>query len=90
VRIVRQAIRDEPHALWQFVLAQEHEEPLDLLDAITETVGRFPRHFLDRMVFQPDGDRNVARRLFILLRRGRQYDSEWILAAGEHLRARYW
>jgi hypothetical protein len=87
---VRRAIHEEPHALWQFVLAPEHEEPLDLLELLTKEIGRVAPHFLDRMVYQLDGSRHVARRLFALLGRGRRYDNEWILSAEEYLRARYW
>lgn len=90
VRIVRQAIREEPHVLWQFVLAPEHEEPLDLLELATEAIGRFSPHFLDRMVFQPEGSRHVARRVFVLQKHGRQYDAAWVRAAGEYLEFHYW
>lgn len=90
VRIVRKAVSEEPHALWQFVLAADHEEPVDLLELVTGELGRCAPHFLDRMVFQMDGERYVARRLFILLRRGHRYDREWIASAEDYLAAHYW
>lgn len=90
VKIIRRAIRDEPHGLWQFVLAPEQEEPLDLLERVTEEIGRFPPHFLDRMVYQSDARRHVARRLFVILRPEFRYDRPWIRAAEEFLRLHYW
>jgi hypothetical protein len=88
--VMRRAMADEPHALWQFVVSPRCEEPLDLIEAMTEEIGRFEDHFLDRMVFQPDGRRHVARRVFVLLRRGRRYDARWVRAADDYLRDHYW
>lgn len=90
VRIIREAIGGEPHALWQFVLAPEGEEPLDILDAMAGEIGRFGEHFLDRMVFQPGSKRHVARRVFILLGRGRRYDGAWVRAAEDNLGRLFW
>jgi hypothetical protein len=88
--IMRRAMGDEPHALWQFVVSPRGEEPLDLLEAMTAEIVRSGAHFIDRLVPQPEGARHVARRVFILLGRGRRYDARWIRAAAEYLRGNYW
>ncbi|NLE40919.1 MAG: hypothetical protein GX615_03690, partial [Lentisphaerae bacterium] len=60
-RTLRRCVRDEPHILWQFVLAPEGDEPLDLLDDLVAELRRLPGHWLDRLV-SPPGRRRLAAR----------------------------
>lgn len=76
-RTLRRCVRDEPHILWQFVLAPETEEPLDLLDALIAELRRLPGHWLDRLVSPPGRRRLAARRLFVRLPRGAHGDPGW-------------
>lgn len=88
--LMKRAIVNEPHALWQFVLSPETEEPLDLLEAMVETLDSCPGHFLDRMTVTPEGRRRAARRVFVLLRRGGRYSPGWIAAAKDFLESRFY
>jgi radical SAM superfamily enzyme YgiQ (UPF0313 family) len=82
---VRDVVRREPDILWQFVLAPQREEPLDLLDSVIATVRALPSHWLDRLVSPPGELRLAARRVFVLLPRGRAFEAEWIAEAEELL-----
>lgn len=83
--LLRNAVRKEPHALWQFVLAPETEEPLDLLEAMVQTLDRMPSHLLDRLMIGAQGRCRAARRVMIQLHPRRRYDPSWIAAAEEFL-----
>ncbi|MCX6998380.1 MAG: B12-binding domain-containing radical SAM protein [Kiritimatiellaeota bacterium] len=74
---LHQAVRREPDILWQFVLAPEREEPLDLLDELIATIRRLPSHWLDRLVSPAGTRRYAARRLFIRLPRGHPWNPGW-------------
>ena len=71
------AVRAEPDILWQFVLAPENEEPLDLLDAAIAAVHRMPAHWLDRLVSPAGVQRFSARRVLVQLPRARTFDIVW-------------
>jgi hypothetical protein len=86
---IRRAVRAEPDVLWQFVLALEQEEPLDLLDALVAELRASPGHVLDRYAATRLTRTMSARRLFVLLERGRDYDREWVDAADRALRAAF-
>lgn len=83
---IRRAIAAEPHALWQFVLAPTSEEPLDLFDELHAEILNGPGHVLDRQIRVVSGGRLAARRLFMLLKRGRRHDAAWVDAAEDLLR----
>ena len=87
--VARRAMRDEPHVQWQFVLSPAAEEPLDILDDLIDAIDAAPPHLLDRLVFPVDAGPRAARRVFILLRKGRRYDPDWIAAADSALRAAF-
>lgn len=89
-RIIRQAITDEPHTLWQFVLCPQGEEPLDLLDSMFAEINSFRPHLLDNMAVVPDGSRLVARRVFVQLSRDARYGRAWVTAVEDALRACYY
>jgi radical SAM superfamily enzyme YgiQ (UPF0313 family) len=84
IRTVRQALRTEPHALWQFVLEPSAEEPLDLLDALIVEIRRHPTQWQDRLATAAATGKLASRRIFIRLRRDGRYSRNW-LAAAEHL-----
>ncbi|MBN1669635.1 MAG: radical SAM protein [Kiritimatiellae bacterium] len=87
--ILRRAVRAEPDMLWQFVLCPVWEEPLDLLDALLQVLDDCPAHFLDRWHVAGPGTPRVARRIFVLLRRGRRFDPGWCAAAENLLSAAF-
>lgn len=78
---IRQTVRHEPDVLWQFVLAPQHEEPLDLLEDLVALIRRLPTHWLDRLVSPPGRPRLAARRLFVKLPRGSAFDPGWRVEA---------
>jgi len=82
---IRRAVADEPHALWQFVIRPEDEEPLDLLDEIIREIRKFPNHWLDRFAHASCRERIASRRVFVHLKRNRPYSWEWIQACEELL-----
>jgi hypothetical protein len=86
---IRNAILNEPHVLWQFVLSPAREEPLDLLSMAADEIDGLPRQFIDRMTFSERGDEIVSRRIFVMLRRGRRYSRRWMAASEEYLRTRF-
>jgi len=88
--IIRTAIIQEPHALWQFVLAPFTEEPLDLFDSMIAVIDKHASHFLDSITIHPDGDRRAARRVFVLLRPEVKYSKSWIHAVEECLSERFY
>lgn len=89
-RVIRAALRNESHALWQFVLAPDTEEPLDLLDELHDEIRRGAEHLLDRQIRMVAGGRTAARRLFIRLSPKMRYDAGWRTAAEELLRGRFY
>ena len=76
--IIRQSVLREPHILWQFVLEPTDEEPLDLLEHLIDVFKKMPDHWLDRLVSIPGTHQFSARRLFVKIPRGSQFDSSWI------------
>jgi hypothetical protein len=88
--LIRRCVRAEPHILWQFVLAPEAEEPLDLLDTLIGVFRKLPGHWLDRLVSPPGGrPRFCARRLFVKVPRGGAFDPLWIKEAEAILAANF-
>ena len=83
--ILRQAVRREPHILWQFVLRPRKEEPLDLLDALIGELRHFLRHTLDNMIVPSHRGQRAARRIFLKLYSGQHYDPLWIEASEQLL-----
>ena len=81
VRLVRQALRAEPHALWQFVLEPRAEEPLDLLDALLAEIRRHPARWQDRLATVAATGKLASRRVFIRLRRHGRFSRQWMIAA---------
>jgi hypothetical protein len=88
-QIVRAAVIQEPHLLWQFVLVPAREEPLDLFDALAAEIRAFAPHLLDRYAGAAADGRIAARRVFVQLRRGRAYARAWIRAAKDLLQAHF-
>ena len=89
VGLVKRAMREEPDALWQFVMAPETEEPLDLLDRLVAAIREGPAHILDRYSGSALTRRIASRRVFIQLRRGNRYDPSWEAAAEDLLRRHF-
>jgi hypothetical protein len=90
VKQIRQAITSEPHILWQFVLAVEQEEPLDLLERLTQELRRFPRLPLDHFLGVRRRHLLASRRLFVLLKNGRRFNQSWTNAAEELLQSAFY
>lgn len=86
---IMQACRAEPFLLWQFVLCPSWEEPLDLLDRLIAGLVRLPRLWQDRILVCPDGDRRVARRLYVKLEPGTNYEIHWQQEADALLRRHF-
>lgn len=78
--MVRRAISSEPHMLWQFVLIPEHEEPLDLLDAMIAEIRKWPPLWIDRFASVKGWDRIASRRVFVLLKPYGRYSKSWLAA----------
>ena len=85
IRIVRQALRAEPHALWQFVLEPPADEPLDLLEALITEIQRHPTQWQDRLATVAAVGKLASRRVFVRLRRDGRYARGWINAAEDLL-----
>ena len=85
VRIVRQALRSEPHALWQFVLEPRAEEPLDLMDMLIAEIRRCHTQWQDRLATVAAAGQLASRRVFVRLRRAGRYSRSWINAAEDLL-----
>ena len=85
VRTVRQALRAEPHALWQFVLVPRAEEPLDLLDMLITEIRRHPTLWQDRLATVAAAGKLASRRVFVRLHRYCRYSRNWINAAEDLL-----
>lgn len=86
---MRAQIQLDRHALWQFVLAPDDEEPLDLLDKLIPVIRKEPTHLLDRYAARLLTEKIASRRIFIRLAPGRRYSRSWILAAESLLRAHF-
>lgn len=82
--LIQKAIDDDPDGLWQFVLIPDHEEPLDLLKELAETIRNQPSHILDRFASASAFQVTVSRRLYV--RTNKQISSDWANAAEELLR----
>ncbi|RJR43669.1 MAG: radical SAM protein [Desulfobacteraceae bacterium] len=80
-RIIGEAVRAEPHMLWQFVLNPEREFPLDLLEAMISRLREFPPQWIDRFASIAAWNRISSRRIFVLLRPGFRRSLTWIRAA---------
>ena len=89
-QLLSRMVRTEPDVLWQFVLAPTHEEPLDLIDELTEVLRKAPAHILDRYASACLSGRLAARRLCICLQSGRRYDPAWVAAAEAVLRTSFY
>ncbi|MCC7299505.1 MAG: radical SAM protein, partial [Verrucomicrobia bacterium] len=76
-RTIKQSVASEPDVLWQFVLCPECEEPVQLLEAMIETIKKQPPHLLDRFASAELFDQIASRRIFVRLKRGRNYDAAW-------------
>jgi hypothetical protein len=70
-------IAGEPDMLWQFVLCPEREEPIELLEAMIETIKKKPPHLLDRYASAELFGQIASRRIFVRLQKGREYDAAW-------------
>ncbi|HBA84799.1 MAG TPA: hypothetical protein DCZ95_11960 [Verrucomicrobia bacterium] len=86
---LQQAVAHEPHILWQFVLAVEQEEPLDLLELLIQTLQQCPRLPLDHFLGLRRRHLLAGRRLFIQLKKGRRFSRSWTAAAEEVLRSAF-
>jgi radical SAM superfamily enzyme YgiQ (UPF0313 family) len=87
--ILRAAIRQEPHILWQFVLAPVAEEPLDLFEELTAEIDRAPGHYVDRFLVRGEVTPRAARRLMVRLPRGAGFSRAWVSAAERMLSSLY-
>ena len=85
VGMVRQALRAEPHALWQFVLEPRAEEPLDLLDSLIAEIRRHPARWQDRLATVAAAGKLASRRVFVRLHRDGRYARAWRAAAEDLL-----
>lgn len=77
VSITEKACFEEPDILWQFVLAPQSEEPLDLIEMMIAAIDSAPEHFIDRLSVRDQGTHRSARRIFVRLGKGLRYDPEW-------------
>jgi radical SAM superfamily enzyme YgiQ (UPF0313 family) len=84
-RLIRRAVRAEPHILWQFVLVPDWEEPLDLLDHLIEAIRRLPPTWQDRWLASETGGKLVSRRVYVRLRPDRRYTRDWAASAEDVL-----
>jgi radical SAM superfamily enzyme YgiQ (UPF0313 family) len=75
--MIRQAIRSEPHMLWQFVLQPDKPFPLDLLEDMIREIRRFPKQWMDRFACVAGWDRMASRRVFVLLKKNKVYAAGW-------------
>jgi hypothetical protein len=74
---IEQAIVSEPDMLWQFVLCPEREEPIQLLEAMIAAIKKQPPHLLDRYASAELFGQIASRRIFVRLKKGREYDAVW-------------
>ncbi len=84
-RWIEASIKNHPHSLWQFVLEPRHEEPLDLLEDLTEVLMQAPPHLLDRYAAVSAFQRRAARRLFIRLPPKQPFARDWVMACEDYL-----
>ena len=87
---IRRALTEEPHALWQFILAPHTQEPLDLLDGLIKTIRGAPRLVSDRWAGALLSGRVASRRLFVRLPPGRRLAASWVRAAEDVLRTAFY
>jgi molybdenum cofactor biosynthesis enzyme MoaA len=87
---IHAAICREPHILWQFVLAPEREEPLDLLDRLIAGLRQCPPHLNDRWILLDTGGHMAARRIMLRLQSRCRYDQGWVEAADALLRSEFY
>ena len=76
-RMIEQAITGEPDMLWQFVLCPEREVPILLLEAMIAAIKKQPPHLLDRFASAELFGQTASRRIFVRLKKGREYDAGW-------------
>jgi tRNA A37 methylthiotransferase MiaB len=74
---IEKAILQHPDTLFQFVLAPQAEEPLDLLDDLIAVIRRAPSHLLDRYASVALNYKIASRRLMVLLPSGRALSRSW-------------
>lgn len=84
-RWISACIKANPHTLWQFVLEPQHEEPLDLLEDLTQVILKAPPHLLDRYAAVSAFHRRAARRLFIRLPPNQPFARDWVMACEGYL-----
>ncbi|MCX6993964.1 MAG: radical SAM protein [Kiritimatiellaeota bacterium] len=87
---IRGAVCREPHILWQFILAPEREEPLDLLDSLIAGLRKCPPHLSDRWILLDAAGRMAARRIMLWLQSRQRYDQGWVKAANALLRSAFY
>ena len=75
---IEQAIQLHPDTLFQFVLAPQTEEPLDLLDDLIAVIRRAPSHLIDRYASVALNNKIAARRLMVLIPKGRTISKAWV------------
>jgi radical SAM superfamily enzyme YgiQ (UPF0313 family) len=78
---IHSQIQLDRHALWQFILAPDCEEQLDLLDALMKVLRSEPSHLLDRYAACQLKGGLASRQLFIQLAPHRRYSRSWVRAA---------
>lgn len=88
--ILRKAVKDEPHILWQFVLFVSREEPLNLLEAMIAELQTHPELWVDRFTSVSGWQRRVSRRLYVQILPGRVLSRDWIRAAEDLLRDHFY
>lgn len=87
---IHAAVSREAHILWQFVLAPEREEPLDLLESLIAALRQSPPHLNDRWISLETGGRMAARRIMLQLQSHRRYDQDWVKAVDTLLRSAFY
>lgn len=89
VQAIRRALAHEPHILWQFVLVPNHEEPLDLLDVMSDEIRRAPVHLNDRWASVMFAGKIASRPVMVQLARRGLCSPSWIRAAEALLEGRF-
>ncbi len=83
--VIRQAVRQDPDMLWQFVLEPAGEEPLDLFDELGRVLRRLPAHLIDRYASAALRGRVASRRILVRLPGRRLFDPAWVAAVEDAL-----
>ena len=74
---IQKAIRERPDNLFQFVLAPQTEEPLDLLEDLIAAIRLASTHLTDRYASVALNHKIASRRLMIQLPKGRAISRSW-------------